>query len=105
MAKTAFVTNQGSDTVSTIDVKTRRKNPTDIAVGRLPADVYDTPDGKTAFVANIGSNTFSTIDVKTRRKNPTDIAVGTRRAGSRSRRTPRPPSSPTTAVTRCRRLM
>jgi YVTN family beta-propeller protein len=67
--------------VSTIDVKTRTKNPTDIAVGTAPLDVAVTPDGKTAFVANAASDSVSTIDVKTRTKNPTDIAVGTAPVG------------------------
>jgi YVTN family beta-propeller protein len=63
--------------VSTIDVKTRTKNPTDITVGSGPQNVTVTPDGKTAFVANRASGTVSTIDVKTRTKHPTDITVGT----------------------------
>jgi YVTN family beta-propeller protein len=33
---TAFVANLGDGTVSTIDVKTRTKNPSDIPVGPLP---------------------------------------------------------------------
>jgi YVTN family beta-propeller protein len=74
--KTVFVVNGVSDSVSTIDVKTRRKNPTDIGVGDRPDAVAVTPDGKTAFVTNRLNNTVSTIDVKTRRKNPADIAVG-----------------------------
>ena len=49
---TAFVTNAASGTVSTIDVKTRTKNPTDITVGAGPLGVAVTPDGKTAFVTN-----------------------------------------------------
>jgi YVTN family beta-propeller protein len=73
---TAFVTNQGNGTVSTIDVKTRTKHPTDIKVGEQPSGVAFTPDGKTAFVTNNGSGTVSTIDVKTRTKDPTDIPVG-----------------------------
>jgi YVTN family beta-propeller protein len=40
---TAFVTNQGSGTVSTIDVKTRIKDPTDIAVGTTPTGVAVAP--------------------------------------------------------------
>ena len=40
---TAFVTNYGDGTVSTIDVKTRTKNPTDIPVGRNPIGVAITP--------------------------------------------------------------
>ena len=51
--KTAFVANDGSGTVSTIDVKTRTKNPTDITVGTDPSGVAVTPDGKTAFVTNL----------------------------------------------------
>ena len=41
--KTAFVANYGSDTVSTIDVKTMTKNPTDIIVGAQPIRVAVTP--------------------------------------------------------------
>jgi YVTN family beta-propeller protein len=73
--KTAFVTDGGSGRVATIDVKTRKKHPTDIPVGSLPFWVAFTPDGKTAFVTNNGSGTVSTIDVKTRKKHPTDIPV------------------------------
>jgi YVTN family beta-propeller protein len=51
---TALVANSGSDSVSTIDVKTRTKNPTDITVGPRPLPHAVTPDGKTAFVANNG---------------------------------------------------
>ena len=40
---TAFVPNSLSDTVSTIDVKTRTKNPTDITVGSSPFGVAMTP--------------------------------------------------------------
>ena len=46
---TAFVTNSASDSVSTIDVKTRTKHPTDIPVGSAPLGVGITPDGKTAL--------------------------------------------------------
>jgi YVTN family beta-propeller protein len=62
--------------VSTIDVKTRAKNPADITVGSFPGALAITPDGKTAFVTNRDSGTVSTIDVKTRTKDPTDIPVG-----------------------------
>jgi YVTN family beta-propeller protein len=73
---TAFVGNGASGTVSTIDVKTRTKNPADIPVGSVPPGVAVTPDGKTALVTNGFSNSVSTIDVKTRTKHPTDIPVG-----------------------------
>jgi YVTN family beta-propeller protein len=75
--------------VSTVDVKTRTKNPTDIPVGSGPQGLAITPDGKTAFVTNTISGTVSTIDVKTRTKNPTDIPVGSSPLG--------------VAVTPCRR--
>jgi hypothetical protein len=50
---TAHVANAGSHSVSTIDVKTRTKNPTDI-VAPNSGGVAVTPDGKTAFVAHAG---------------------------------------------------
>jgi YVTN family beta-propeller protein len=74
--KTAYVTNFGSGTVSTINVKTRTKNLDDIPVGQNPATVEVTPDGKTVLVANNSSGSMSTIEVKTRTQNPTDIPVG-----------------------------
>jgi YVTN family beta-propeller protein len=87
--KTGFVDNFGGPiasantpmpesigTVSTIDLKTRTKDPTDITVGPQPGGPGVTPDGKTVFVASYGNGTVSTIDVKTRTKNPTDIPVG-----------------------------
>jgi DNA-binding beta-propeller fold protein YncE len=77
---TAFVPNTTGGTVSTIDVKTRTKNPTDIPVGSGAVGLTFTPDGKTAFVTSGGMGTgngrVSTIDVKARTKNPTDITVG-----------------------------
>jgi YVTN family beta-propeller protein len=101
---TALVANTRSGTVSTIGVKTRTKNPTDIAVGSGPTTLAVTPDGKTAFVTNALRNTVSTIDVKTREKHPADVPVGARsRSGWRSRRTARPPSSPIRAAAPCRR--
>src|SRR5262245_17768218 len=78
---TVVVTNQSSGTVSTIDVKTRIKNPADITVGSAPTGVAVTPDGKTAFVTNTLSGTVSTVDVKTRTKNPADITVGSTPTG------------------------
>jgi YVTN family beta-propeller protein len=72
---TAFVPHR-VDSISTIDVKTRTKHPTDIPVGANPSGVAVTPDSKTAFVANNTGTTVSTIDVKTRTKHPDDIPVG-----------------------------
>jgi YVTN family beta-propeller protein len=70
------VTNDASGTVSTIDVKTRTKDPTDIDVGARAGSVAFTPDGKTAFVTHEFRDTVSTIDVKNRTKHPVDIPVG-----------------------------
>src|SRR4029453_10446264 len=83
--KTVFVANNNfavqpaptGNSVSTIDVKTRTKNPTDITVGANPGDVALTPDGTTAFIAKFaGPGLVSTIAVKTRTKHPDDIPVG-----------------------------
>jgi YVTN family beta-propeller protein len=63
--KTAFVVSRDTNSVWTIDVKTRTKHPDDIAVGSLPWGVAVTPDGKTAFVTNLGSGTVSAIDGNT----------------------------------------
>jgi YVTN family beta-propeller protein len=41
--KTAFVTNVEGGTVSTIDVKSRTKDPSDIPVGSQPGSVAITP--------------------------------------------------------------
>jgi YVTN family beta-propeller protein len=79
-----FVANNLSGSVSTIDVKTRTKHPTDIPVGSFPDAVAITPDGKTAFVTHASpragdvaiGDSVSAIDVKTRTKGPTDIMVG-----------------------------
>jgi YVTN family beta-propeller protein len=90
---TAFVVNGASGTVSTIDVKTRTKNPTDIAVGTGPFEVAVTPDGKTAFVTNAG-DTVSTIDVKTRTTKFPDMMVA-----SNAVEPPRPGNAPRVAVT------
>ena len=65
--------------VSTIDVKTRTKHPSDIAGVPAAAGVAVTPDGKTAFVGLRNSDMVSTINVKTRTTHPTDITVGTAR--------------------------
>src|SRR5262249_26304311 len=91
--KTAFVTKGGPPSgegidpttgslVSTIDVKTRTKDPNDITVGLDPYLVAFTPDGKTAFVTSNQSGSVSTIDVKTRTKDPNDITVGSLPAGA-----------------------
>jgi DNA-binding beta-propeller fold protein YncE len=70
------------NSVSPIDVKTRTKHPTDIAVGSFPFVVAFTPVGKTAFSDQNGGNTVSTIDVKTiKRILPTSLSARPHRGG------------------------
>ena len=78
---TGFVVNTGSGTVSTIDVKTRTKDPADIPVGPLPAGQAVTPDGNTLFVALRNSDTVSTIDVKSEPRTPPTSRSGRYRLG------------------------
>jgi len=63
-----------SGKVSTIDVATRTKDPTDISGFQHPAGVAVTPAGKTVFVTDFfnsgGPAYVSTIDVATRAKDP-----------------------------------
>src|SRR5262249_17884117 len=77
----AFVPNDVSGTVSTIDVNTRTKDPTDIPVGEYPQDVAVTPEGKTGFAAQPVGATGSSMEGKTKTKDPTDIPVGSNPAG------------------------
>ena len=59
-----------------------------------------TPDGKTAYVANTGSGTVTPIATATNTAGP-PITVGSEPlTSSRSRRTARPPTSPTRTRTR-----
>jgi DNA-binding beta-propeller fold protein YncE len=55
------VLDPGSGTVSTIDVKTRTKNPTDIAVGSIPTGFKVSPDGNTLFAVSGYSGTVSPV--------------------------------------------
>src|SRR5262249_60813546 len=71
---TAFVPhNDQSDAVSTVDVKTGTKNPTDIPVGAQPVGGAITPDGQTALVTHAPDRTVSTSGGKTRAHKPNDI--------------------------------
>ena len=71
---TAYVSNQGSDSVSVIDTATNTVIDT-ITVGADPPGVAVSPDGMTAYVTHNGSSTVSVIDTTTNTVIDT-IAVG-----------------------------
>lgn len=58
---TAFVTQQGSDQVSAIDLKTQTVKWT-LPVGKLPAGIAMTPDDKYLLVGIMGSDYVEVID-------------------------------------------
>nr|WP_203614209.1 beta-N-acetylglucosaminidase domain-containing protein [Streptomyces sp. SID13726] len=62
--RTAYAANQGSDTVSVIDVPTGKVTAT-VAVGKVPAGLALTPDGGTLWVANYTDGTVQPIDTGT----------------------------------------
>lgn len=80
----AYVTNEGSDTVSVVDRSTDRVVDV-IEVGKDPRGVAVSPDASTAFVVNSGSHTLTILDVNTSRvlhtvnlevgASPSDVAI------------------------------
>jgi len=60
----AYVANEGSETVSVIEISTNTVTAT-VAVGTDPTAVAITPDGSYAYVANQGSGTVSVIEIST----------------------------------------
>ena len=71
---TAFVVNSGSNSVTPIDLATRRAGRA-IRVGKHPLAIAIPPGGQTAYVANSRSGTVTPIDTATRRAG-TPIPVG-----------------------------
>ena len=63
---TAFVTQQGSDQVSAIDLKTQTVRWT-LPVGKLPAGISMTPDDKYLLVGIMGSDYVEVIDWRTQK--------------------------------------
>ena len=63
---TAFITRQGSDEVSAIDLKTGAIKWT-IPVGKLPAGIVMTPDDKYLMVGIMGSDYVEVIDWRTQK--------------------------------------
>ncbi|MEU1511053.1 beta-N-acetylglucosaminidase domain-containing protein [Streptomyces sp. NPDC005811] len=72
--RTAYAANQGSDTVSVIDVPSATVTGT-VAVGRVPSGLALTPDGTTLWVANYTDGTVQPIDTARLDAGPA-IAVG-----------------------------
>lgn len=63
---TVFITQQGSDQVSAIDLATQKIKWT-IPVGKLPAGITMTPDDKYLLVGIMGSNYVEVIDWRTQK--------------------------------------
>lgn len=61
---TAYAADQGSNTVSVIDVASGSVTAT-VAVGRVPAGLALTPDGGTLWVANYSDGTVQPVDTGT----------------------------------------
>ncbi|MGX1912598.1 beta-N-acetylglucosaminidase domain-containing protein [Streptomyces phaeochromogenes] len=62
--RTVYAANQGSDSVSVIDVPTGKVTAT-IAVGDVPAGLTLTPDGKTLWVADYSDDAVQPVDLAT----------------------------------------
>lgn len=65
-SKYAFITQQGSDQVSAIDLATQTVKWT-MSVGKLPAGIMMTPDDKYLLVGIMGSDYVEVIDWKTQK--------------------------------------
>ncbi|MEU9167406.1 beta-N-acetylglucosaminidase domain-containing protein [Streptomyces sp. NPDC048420] len=72
--RTAYAANQGSNSVSVIDVASGKVTAT-VAVGKVPAGLALTPDGDTLWVANYTDGTVQSIDTATL-KTGTPVPVG-----------------------------
>ncbi|MFC9125910.1 beta-N-acetylglucosaminidase domain-containing protein [Streptomyces sp. NPDC057099] len=59
--RTAYAANQGSNTVSVIDVAQGKVTAT-VPVGKVPAGLALTPDGRTLWVANYTDGTVQPVD-------------------------------------------
>lgn len=64
-ARQAFVTNQTGDSLSVVDLATR-KAVAEIEIGGKPAGIAIAPDGKTAYVTAPDSKSLVVIDTETR---------------------------------------
>nr|WP_239148848.1 beta-N-acetylglucosaminidase domain-containing protein [Streptomyces sp. SID12501] len=62
--RTAYAANQGSDTVSVIDIAASKVTAT-VPVGDVPAGLALTPDGRTLWVADYSDDAVQPIDIAT----------------------------------------
>lgn len=65
-SNTVFITQQGSDQISAIDLATQTVKWT-MAVGKLPAGIFMTPDEKYLLVGIMGSDYIQVIDWRTQK--------------------------------------
>ncbi|NEX61164.1 YVTN family beta-propeller repeat protein [Noviherbaspirillum galbum] len=65
-SKTVFITQQGSDQISAIDLETQQVKWT-MPVGKLPAGIAITPDDKYLLVGIMGSDYVEVIDWRTQK--------------------------------------
>jgi len=72
----AYVTNEGSNSVSVIDTATNTVVGSPITVGSQPIGIAITPNGAYAYVTNTGSNSVSVIDTATNTVVGNPISVG-----------------------------
>ena len=62
--RTAYVANEGSESVSVINTQTGETGRLTDQVGNDPETIAVAPDGKTAYVVNYGSESVSVIDTQ-----------------------------------------
>ncbi|WP_308460668.1 beta-N-acetylglucosaminidase domain-containing protein [Streptomyces sp. Ru72] len=72
--RTAYAANQGSDTVSVIDVASGKVTAT-VPVGDVPSGLALTPDGRTLWVADYSDDAVQPVDLTTLTAG-TKVAVG-----------------------------
>ena len=71
----AYITNQGANSVSVIDVATNTVTATVTGLGTNPGGIGVSPDGTRVYVANQGSASVSVIDTATNTVT-TNVTVG-----------------------------
>ncbi|HEX3737454.1 MAG TPA: PKD domain-containing protein [Solirubrobacterales bacterium] len=76
-AQLAVVGNEGSHSVSVINTATNAVVGEPIEVGKTPASIAITPDGRFAYVDNDSSGSVSVIEISTRQPVGEPIKVGT----------------------------